>query len=82
LVYSSEGLTKRFEIRDCSRRLARNLNAEILDKLPSTYGAEGLRFLVDEKVFFLPAKHPLTSLVTMMDPRIHQFAVEEKKACK
>lgn len=82
LRYSSEGLSRNFKITDCNRRLARNLNAELLEKLPATAGKEGLKFLVDDKTFFLPANGSLTKLVTMMDPRIHQFALEEKKACK
>lgn len=82
LRYVSEAMTKSFVLKPCNLELAKRLNAEIISKLPDKAGGEGLEFLVDDKEIKVPLKGQLASLVTMMDPKILQFAVEEKEACK
>lgn len=82
LKYVSEAMTKSFALKPCNLELAKKLNAEIISKLPGKAGAEGLTFLVDEKELKIPMKSELASLVTLMDPKILSFAVEEREACK
>lgn len=82
LKYVSEALTKSFAIKPCNLELAKRLNSEIISKLPEKSHGEGLEFLVDDKEFKLPMKGQLAGLVTAMDPKIIQFGVEEKEACK
>lgn len=82
LVYSSEAMTKTIPLKPCNLDLAKRLNGELLNKLPETASANGLKFLVDDKETKLGASSELASLVTMMDPRILRFALEEKEACK
>lgn len=82
LVYESEGMRKTFALKDCNIVYARQLNAELIKKLPKVAGTQGLKFIVDDKTFFLDPKSDLASTVTMMDPRIQQFSIEEREACK
>ncbi len=82
LKYISESMTKSFAIKPCNIELAKKLNAEIISKLPDKSSGEGLAFLVDEKELKIPLKSELASLVTLMDPKILSFAVEEREACK
>lgn len=82
LVYESESLRKKVSIKDCNLILAKQLNAEILKKLPTNFGTTGLKFLVDDKIFYLDQKSELSGMVTMMDARIHQFLLQENESCK
>lgn len=82
LKYVSEAMTKSFPLKACNLELAKRLNAEIISKLPEKNQSEGLDFLVDDKEMKIPLKGELAGLVTTMDPKIIQFAVEEKEACK
>jgi len=82
LKYVSEAMTKSFVLNPCNLELAKKLNSEIISNLPDKSSVEGLTFLVDEKEIKIPLKSELASLVTLMDPKILSFAVEEREACK
>lgn len=82
IKYDSESLKKTFEIKPCNLDLAKRLNAEIISKLPDRSATEGFAFLVDDKEFKVPLKSELAGLVTMMEPKILSFSVEEREACK
>ena len=82
LKYESEAMTKTISLKPCSLDLAKKLNAEIISKLPDKSEKSGLKFLIDDRELMLSPKSELAGLVTMMDPRILRFAIEEKEACK
>lgn len=82
MSYSSESLKKKFPVVKCNEKLAQELNAELLSKLPSKEVSQGLKFQVDEKEIVIDPKSDLGKIALMMDTRILRFTVEEKEACK
>jgi hypothetical protein len=82
LSYHSEGLSKRVQLTKCNQKLAMELNAELLSKLPSTFGSKGLTFRVDGDTFKLDPQSSLAKMLLMMDARFLSFLKEEKTACK
>lgn len=82
LTYQSEALNKKFTLKDCSLPLAKDLNSELIAKIPSSLPEKGLKFLVDEKEIRVEKNSELASRILAMDSRIIRFVVEEKVACK
>ena len=82
LTYQSEALNKKFSLKDCSLPLAKDLNSELIAKIPSTLPEKGFKFLVDEKEILVDKKSELAKKILAMDSRIIRFAVEERVACK
>lgn len=82
LVYSSEALKKSIPLSACSLKLAKELNGELIRKLPRTIASEGVAFKVDDKLIPLAPKDELLHSVLAMDSRILRFTVEEREACK
>lgn len=82
LTYESETLFKKFPIKECNLNLARDLNAELLSKIPSRSEERGLKLLVDDKELILGKSSELASKTLAMDSRMIRFIVEEKEACK
>lgn len=82
LTYSSEALKKTIPITACNLKLAKELNGELIRKLPRTIASEGVPFKVDNKLIPLSKKDALLHSVLAMDSRILRFTVEEREACK
>lgn len=82
LIYSSEALKKTIPLSACSFKLAKELNGELIKKLPRTIASEGVIFKVDDKVIPLSKKDELLHSVLAMDSRILRFTMEEREACK
>lgn len=82
LTYQSETLFKKFPIKDCNLMLAKDLNAELLSKIPSKSEVKGLKLLVDDKELTLAKSSELATKALAMDSRMIRFIVEEKEACK
>ncbi len=82
LTYSSEGLKKTLELSNCSLRLAKELNAELIQALPHESGdTGGIPFLIDDKLIHLSGKQELLSKLLAMDTRVLRFIAEERTLC-
>lgn len=82
LTYQSEALFKKFAVKECNLKLAKDLNAELLSKVPSKSEKKGLKLLVDDKEIILGKSSELAGRALAMDSRMIRFTVEEKEACK
>lgn len=82
LTYQSEAMNKKFSLKDCNLSLAKDLNSEMISKIPSKIPEKGFKFLVDDKEILVDKNSELGSKILAMDSRIIRFAVEEKVACK
>lgn len=82
LTYSSEALKKTIPLSACSFKLAKDLNGEIIRKLPRSIASEGVSFKVDDKLIPLSRKDELLHSVLAMDARILRFTIEEREACR
>lgn len=82
IVFNSEAIKRKFPVKKCNAKLAQDLNAELLAKLPSKEAVSGLTIYLDEKPLVIDPKSELAMSALAMDARILRYVVEEKEACK
>lgn len=82
IVFNSEAIKRKFPVTKCNAKLAQDLNAELLAKLPSKETAKGLTIHLNENPIVIDPKSDLAMTALAMDARILRFVVEEKAACK
>lgn len=82
LIFNSEAQKIKIKISKCNLELAKNLNAELLGKLPKKEVVQGLSFYLDEKPIKIDPQSDLAVSALVMDARLLRFIVEEKASCK
>ncbi|MFZ4713156.1 MAG: hypothetical protein ACOYL6_05580 [Bacteriovoracaceae bacterium] len=81
LNYSSEYLKYETDVKKCNKELIKELNAEMLQSLPSLPTKDGIPFKVDQSELLVDIKSPLGNKLLSMDQRLLRFKVEERKSC-
>lgn len=83
LMFSSESLNTKVSLRPCSFQLAKNLNNDLLSKLPRTPAAQSsIKIKVDNEDFGLSPKDDFSKIVFSMEQKVSQFLMDERAACK
>lgn len=81
VLFQSERSLRKIEVKDCNRHLAKELNSELLGKIPSTSSKNGLKIFVDDKEVSVDPKSSVAAFIGTMEMRFMRFSIEEKKAC-
>ncbi len=82
LVFNSEAQKIKIKISKCNLDLAKNLNAELLGKLPKKEVVQGLSFYLDEKPIKIDPQSDIAMASLAMDARMLRFLAEERASCK
>lgn len=81
LVYKSELMNKTIKLNLCGRKIAGDLNRELLALVPKTETPKGLLFMVDKTTVRLDPEGTFAKKIRGMNVRMMRFFSEERKRC-
>lgn len=81
LVYKSELMNNTLKLNLCSRKIANDLNTELLALIPKTETPNGLLFMVDQNTVRLDPNGGFAKKIHGMNARMMRFFSEERKRC-